>query len=267
MKNIHILPTDKPSILIKDIWKNTFSLVENFNTNHTDFKAQHIIIISDEEIKVGDWFLSLISEKPQIEKEDASFLDKDLYKKIILTTDQDLIKDGVQAIDDEFLEWFIKNPSCEKVDIIENKYLICNHCDSLYSSFSDGTHCDVCVKISKPILKTIDYTIIIPKEEPFKHSIKVLTTEEVMKGRSSAYEFIDFDKQETLEEAFEKWSKTQLGYDKLDVLRFGAKWQAERMYSEEVTNHLKFIYDRMVNIHNENENYDYMIKFKNIIIK
>jgi hypothetical protein len=36
--------------------------------------------------------------------------------KIILTTDQDLIKDGVQAIDDEFLEWFVKNPSCEEVE-------------------------------------------------------------------------------------------------------------------------------------------------------
>lgn len=47
----------------------------------------------------------------------------------------------------------------------------------------------------------------------------------------------------------------------------GAKWQAERIYSEEDINHLKFIYDRMVNIHNENENYDYMIKFKNIIKK
>jgi hypothetical protein len=35
-------------------------------------------------------------------------------------------------------------------------------------------------------------------------------------------------KQETtLEEAFEKWSKTKGGYDKYDVLIFGAKWQQE----------------------------------------
>jgi hypothetical protein len=40
--------------------------------------------------------------------------------------------------------------------------------------------------------------------------------------------------EETLEEAFKKWSgRTQIGYDKIDVLNFGAKWQAERMYSEE----------------------------------
>ena len=37
--------------------------------------------------------------------------------KIILTTDIDLIKDGIQSIDDEFLEWFVKNPSCEKVEV------------------------------------------------------------------------------------------------------------------------------------------------------
>jgi hypothetical protein len=39
-------------------------------------------------------------------------------KKIILTTDQDLIENGVQAIEDEFLEWFVKNPTCEYAPII-----------------------------------------------------------------------------------------------------------------------------------------------------
>ena len=37
--------------------------------------------------------------------------------KIILTTNKLLIKDGVQAIDDDFLEWFVKNPSCEFINI------------------------------------------------------------------------------------------------------------------------------------------------------
>jgi hypothetical protein len=36
---------------------------------------------------------------------------------IILTTNKLLIKDGVQAIDDEFLEWFVKNPSCEEIEV------------------------------------------------------------------------------------------------------------------------------------------------------
>lgn len=42
---------------------------------------------------------------------------------------------------------------------------------------------------------------------------------------------------ETLEEAFEKWadqkSEKGVGYDKFDVLQFGAKWQQERMYTEQ----------------------------------
>lgn len=46
---------------------------------------------------------------------------KDYYKKIILTTAQDLIKDGVQAIDDDFLDWFVKNPSCEEVEVIKQE--------------------------------------------------------------------------------------------------------------------------------------------------
>lgn len=41
------------------------------------------------------------------------------YKKIILTTDTNLIKDGVQAIDDEFLEWVCsKNGQIEFVEVI-----------------------------------------------------------------------------------------------------------------------------------------------------
>lgn len=63
-----------------------------------------------------------------------------------------------------------------------------------------------------------------------KQEGKALTKEEVMEGRSSAYKFIDFDKQETLEEAAENYS----GYEehRMDFIA-GAKWQAERMYSEE----------------------------------
>lgn len=35
--------------------------------------------------------------------------------------------------------------------------------------------------------------------------------------------------------------------------------------SDKDTAHLQWIYDRMSNVHDENENYDYMIKFKEII--
>lgn len=35
--------------------------------------------------------------------------------------------------------------------------------------------------------------------------------------------------------------------------------------SNKDTAHLQWIYDRMSNVHGENENYDYMLKFKEII--
>lgn len=61
--------------------------------------------------------------------------------KVILTTNKLLIKDGVQAIDDEFLEWFVKNPSCEKIKIIDVRD------SNVYGSY-------------------YPYKIITPKEEP-----------------------------------------------------------------------------------------------------
>jgi hypothetical protein len=66
-------------------------------------------------------------------------------EKIILSTDPTLIADGVQAIDDEFLEWFVKNPSCEEVEVEKDQYI-------------DKTISDTEV--------FTDYKIIIPQEEP-----------------------------------------------------------------------------------------------------
>lgn len=39
----------------------------------------------------------------------------------------------------------------------------------------------------------------------------------------------------------------------------------KKVYTEEDLKHLNWIYERMKNIHNENENCDYMLKFKSII--
>jgi hypothetical protein len=77
--------------------------------------GDEIYITSDEKPKAGDW--SLYQNKIHKCIEDIV---GDEFKKIILTTDQDLIADGVQAIDDEFLEWFVENPSCEWVEVDKN---------------------------------------------------------------------------------------------------------------------------------------------------
>jgi hypothetical protein len=68
-------------------------------------------LICDEEIKEGfnQWYLDKFLNKPR-NSSGSQYEEK--QDVIILTTDGDLIDDGVQAIDDEFLEWFVKNPIC-----------------------------------------------------------------------------------------------------------------------------------------------------------
>jgi hypothetical protein len=175
MKNIHVLPTDNPS-RIAILHDNKLHIGTSFKKDF-NVKPQNIYITSDEEIKEGDYGLSKLNEVVRFGKK----FKISLYKKIILTTDQDLIKDGVQSINDEFLEWFVKNPSCEEIKtyIVE----LCGNCGQQYCdnrdcrgyidepqyliSFSENTtqriitYCDGYeVSIEK---------IIIPKEEPEQH--------------------------------------------------------------------------------------------------
>ena len=87
--------------------------------------GKELFITNDEEIKEGDWYLTNKNTLCKCFKKNTKYVFsieagssiRTNCKKIILTTDQELIKDGVQAIDDEFLEWICKNPSCEKIEV------------------------------------------------------------------------------------------------------------------------------------------------------
>ena len=254
MKNIHILPTEKPSRFQKTKHDNFFlaSKIELY----TDCIAQHIYITSDEEIKEGDWYLS--KGRTYAAKDNIEWCHKWKYKKIILTTDQDLIKDGVQSINDEFLEWFVKNPSCERVEVIKE---CCGQCDERL--------CEVYDLGREETRENTFYKIIIPKEEinedehyldsygcnkaEFELSLKHKkpkqeicnncgkTLREQMKGCNEITCYRQFlSKQETLEEAYQiflqkKYNNPHLTGNKLNLpsFEFGTKWQQERMYSEE----------------------------------
>lgn len=154
MKNIHILSTDKPSRLSINCQTNLLQLGLENRMFHDDI---NIYITSDEEIKEGDWVIFkgedgrdrlmrieeycwTTDERKIYKMVGGGLTSQDMSKKIILTTNQDLIKDGVQAIDDEFLEWFVKNPSCEYVDLIGLR--------------------------KEKGYEFLGYEIIIPKEEP-----------------------------------------------------------------------------------------------------
>jgi hypothetical protein len=155
MKNIHILPTDKPSrlYLIKD--KLKLSPLKFTNDEEVGWLTQNIYITSDEEINQQTkpcWCINTIKNtwsKDLIYYQGAMpqyhFVG---FKKIILTTDQDLIKDDIQAIDDKFLEWFVKNSSCEEVEVVLDEDI----------DFDNNKWID-------------SYHIIIPKEE-FKCTCK-----------------------------------------------------------------------------------------------
>ena len=152
MKNIHVLPTDKPSRIIKN-QDNDFILLNTYAPNWFEINLkttkQNIYITSDEEIKGGDWCYHPLLKWGSVIKSKYDEPNSTM-KKIILTTDQDLIKDGVQAIDDEFLEWFVKNPSCEEVEVN-------------YENYKKG----VGLMTSTWRISEDDYyKIIIPKEEP-----------------------------------------------------------------------------------------------------
>ena len=152
-RNLWVIPTDKPSRL----YINLLDYL-SFDSLQLRGSNQNIYITSDEEIKEGDWFLNKISMKTykNIWDDYSNNIDEE---KIILTTDQELIKDGVQAIDDEFLEWFVKNSSCEEVEVVKESYGICNSKDDRCYCYTqiDEHNCPNFIK---------EYKIIIPKEEP-----------------------------------------------------------------------------------------------------
>ncbi len=121
MKNLHILPTDKPSKIFECFDELS---VGDYNTTREDLQVtnQNLYITSDEEIKEGDYVIEDIGGVVYGPIDRDSVVENP--KKIILTTDQDLVKDGVQSIGDEFLEWFVKNPSCDKVDVVDDTYTV-----------------------------------------------------------------------------------------------------------------------------------------------
>lgn len=182
----------------------------------------NIYITSDEDIKAGDYVVTKGNEVIQLNQSTCIFYSN----KIILTTDRDLIKDGIQAIDDEFLEWFVKNPSCEFVEVEREKAI--GYAGDRQRTFYGG------------------YKIIIPKEEA-----KYILCGEANKFYrcvtcdapcGSEGHYIEKPKQETLEEVAKKKypmfkGETYIGNNKKMLRRAafikGAEWMQERMYSED----------------------------------
>lgn len=289
MKNVHILPakTNRTSYLAFDRNNKLHFKGHAHQYNSSGgWSPMHACITSDEEVKEGNWVVkisSLYKGGGSIQK--YSFIDRQFeditFKKIILTTDPDLINDGIQSIDDNFLEWFVKNPSCESVEV----EIFCGVCQS-----NDG-ECWRSKECSRGTYEDI-YKIAISKEENIHDEYlkgdileifinncissgkyidgvlnlkqkQILEIEDILgryndsKAKTKIRKILEpkhericncglkesehnvrhpfIPKQETPEEAAEKiYNDNLFDYEKYrDGFITGAKWQAERMYSEE----------------------------------
>ena len=266
--NIHVLPTDKPSRLWTNNLRRRLELDE-FPESHPTNIAKHLYITSDEEIKEGDKSLLFVEGfKPMILTHFEPVEEGYEGKKIILTTDQDLIKDGIQAIDDEFLEWFVKNPSCEEVNIEitrerngysskhkkRYKIIIPKEEPILFESF-DKEKSEVITKIGQKLVRELQSVV---KEEPKQKTLNLDKLESKLddalakETKESLSNWLNSkrNKQETLEEAAERYEKFRVAHDENYIVSDDIqdlkesyyykgrrdeciKWQAERMYSED----------------------------------
>lgn len=203
MKNIHILPTEDKGRITKHNKELHIEKIAIYNEPSIKMEVFNMYITSDEEIKEGDWYCSPYGI---ISKHNGTEMLPDDWRKIILTTDQDLIKDGVQAINDEFLEWFVENPSCEFVEV-EHFGTCCGN--PLVSQCIDCKKYNPAYKIIIPDLwgEIFDW---LEQEEP---------------------------KRETLEEAKQRiLDSNYLSLNDADIFEMGAEWQRKQilqfLYSE-----------------------------------
>jgi hypothetical protein len=255
-RNLWVIPTDEPSRLIlrKD---NKFILRTPITQWHG--KNQNICITNDEKPKDGDYGLGFalgikgVGRGYYVFKQDGTNVGKlnaicNGSKKIILTTDLDLIKDGVQAIDDEFLEWFVKNPSCE---YIKTEKWLDDEGGVLYSRIIPKEEPKFEDSIENSInIMSISNSMFSKKEEP-KQSVKEYEQQGLEKY---SYEL----EQETLEEASKRAVKSGLFKDET-LFVAGAKYQQEQdknKYSEEEV--IEFLNKREDYINQTSSIFDYI---------
>jgi hypothetical protein len=240
--------------------RNIHILLTNHKFPVVDKRCQNIYITSNESAKHAEWCFYEKDKECPVKFQRGEYLNA---KKIILTTDPKLIADGVQAIDEEFLEWFVKNSSCEYVEVRKTW-------EFLGDDYRRGGERTLVYKIiipnEKPLLdkagekflESTDMTISVVRPKPgnfYEDLVKYFETtprEKVLEDwNKSAHlnnvgptvdEFLENTnkQQETLEEDLKFPIIIENGLDYLNlttkIFNNGAKWQQEQdknKYSEE----------------------------------
>lgn len=185
-----ILPTKDISKFGKIYENNSF----HFYTNENKFldnlaESQHLYILSDDEIKKGDWYLDTFNNQRIKANE---FSDHKHYgsscKKIIATTDSKLHKEGIPNIPIEFLQEWVKNPQ-EEIKVEYVSY------DKKVGSCSNGEGLIVGKNISVKITSnnTINCRLIEDSWDAINNHYNLYLTESRLQGKRT--------------KGFQKWIK------------------------------------------------------------
>jgi hypothetical protein len=215
-KNIWLVPTKEESVLHLEFghnWKSKWAIFEK-PTKTPDIITSvphNIYITSNEEPKLDEWGINIknlaLFKGGGFTSDEYS---KDCFRKIILTTDNLLIKEGVQAISYEFLQLFKDKIICEFVEV-KKEYLS-----------NDGIWKEVLLPSEWEVNTKIKYKISIPKEE-VERSITITNISKKEKPNKNWFhtgEIIEAKKEQPLTKEFS---------DKLEVLvsKTPSKWEEE----------------------------------------
>lgn len=157
MKNIFILPTNKPSNLYLE---DNILKIDNEVYGHGN---QFIYITDTEKFKKDEWITDGIEVIKASSKvvEAQGLVTRRGWNKIVLTNDTSLIEDGVQTVDNLFLSFYAENP----VDYVE-----------LSSERINGSFCDVTDTYR------YKYDIVFPQKEEYS---RLLSEFESLEGITS----------------------------------------------------------------------------------
>jgi hypothetical protein len=237
---------------------------------------KYIYITNDDEIEIGDWYYNTLhneATKYILTSGQLPFNFTANQHKIILTIDPELIKNGVQSIPEDFLEWFVNNSDCVKVltvhepiNYFEPKLgweytIVANLKDSgfnntlklnkeepkqikCYDKFnqvlSEGDYVDVQKDGVQKIYKKKDGQLYF---SPYGEEDRVISyfsndlakCDEVGNWiNNDRYEDISDNNAETIEEAFNNISNS-IDFTEFDFHSFklGVEWKEKISYSEE----------------------------------
>lgn len=215
MKNIYLLSTEKRSRLQLNKYDKLF-LSEEVKS-YLDCINQEVYITSDETIGENELCLQIHKTNNKVPVNIVEYKNYGegsfYFKKIILTTDPLLIEHGVQKIDDEFLEWFVKNSGCEFVEVNDITTI-----PALQLGSPNGH---------------LMYKIVIPEwispMQKFTKKKNIIDTWLEKNGDPTVEKHVEL---ELAANEYANLVNDEDGTSDIDFIE-GANWMAERMYSED----------------------------------